>query len=103
MFPGFPHTFTPKKCKKIMKNLIYNKTPYVHLTILPNLKKKFTIPNGADGDILQAWKCVTAKIYPVEVQISRFPIWVFKLNFCFLYFRLSKHIASIEGYTFLKA
>ena len=39
MFPEFPHTFTPKKCKNVTTNLICKKTPCVQLTILPNLKK----------------------------------------------------------------
>ena len=53
MYPKFPCTFTPNKCKTFTTNLIYNKTLYVHLTILPNPRKFYTIPDGVDGDILQ--------------------------------------------------
>ena len=54
MFSEFPRTFTLKKYKIFTTNLIYNKTTYVHLTILTKPKKIYTIPDGVDGDILQA-------------------------------------------------
>ena len=55
MFPTFPRTFTPHKCVIVTTYLIYNKTPYILLQILPKPWKAYTIQDGVDGDIFQVW------------------------------------------------
>ena len=56
MFHTFLRTFTPQENEKIeTTNLIYDKTLYVQLQNLPKPGKFYTIPDGADGDILQVW------------------------------------------------
>ena len=56
MCPKCPRSVTPKKYKIVTTNLIFDKTLYVQLQILPKPWQFYTIPDGVDGDILQVWK-----------------------------------------------
>ena len=67
MFHTIIKIFTPKYCKIVTANWIYDKTPYVQLLILPTLWKFYTIPDGVDCDILQV--CAHDSSYPPSPPI----------------------------------